>query len=151
MFHNAVEFAVLSRRGSAALAFCAPRLDDDPKVEAVWRLAQRGGITVATGPLQGWLDTAEAGLVRGWARDAANSNMPVPVEVVVDGVVLGSTLANHYRADLAIAGYGHGRHGIEFRFPVPLASDRRLRLIGLCLVGSDLGLLHADLHQYSRC
>ena len=55
----------LSRRGSAALGLCAPRLDDDPKVEAVWRrLAQRGGITVATGPLQGWLDTAEAGLVR---------------------------------------------------------------------------------------
>jgi hypothetical protein len=49
----------------------------------------------------------------------------MPVEVVVDGVVLGSTLANYYRAgDLATAGYGHGRHGIEFRFPVPLASDR---------------------------
>jgi hypothetical protein len=28
----------------------------------------------------------------------------VPVEVVVDGVVLGSTLANHDRADLATAG-----------------------------------------------
>jgi hypothetical protein len=49
--------------------------------------------------------------------------MPVPVEVVVDGVVLGSTLANRYRADLATAGYGHGRHGFEFRFPAPLASD----------------------------
>ena len=81
----------LSRRGSAALGLlrAAPR---------------RGGITVATGPLQGWLDTAEAGPVRGWARDAANSDMPVPVEVVVDGVVLGSTLANHDRADLATAG-----------------------------------------------
>jgi hypothetical protein len=91
MFHNAVVFAVLYPGEEAPRwAFCAPRLDDDPKVEAVWRrLAQRGGITVATGPLQGWLDTAEAGLVRGWARDAANSNMPVPVEVVVDGVVLG--------------------------------------------------------------
>ena len=77
-----------------------PRLDDDPKVEAVWRrLALRAGITVATGALQGWLDAAEARLVRGWARDAANSDMPVPVEVVVDGVVLGSTLANHYRAE----------------------------------------------------
>jgi hypothetical protein len=102
-------FAVLyPGEESPRWAFCVPRL------------AQRGGITVAAGPLQGWLDTAEAGLVRAWARDAANSNMPVPVEVVVDGVVLGSTLANHYRADLATAGYGHGRNGIEFRFPVPL-------------------------------
>jgi O-antigen biosynthesis protein len=105
MFHNAVEFAVLYPGEDASRwAFCAPRLDDDPKVEAVWRrLALRAGITVATGPLQGWLDTAEAGLVRGWARDAANSDMPVPVEVVVDGVVLGSTLANRYRDDLATA------------------------------------------------
>jgi hypothetical protein len=76
---------------------CAPRLDDDPQVEAVWRrLALRARITVATGPLQGWLDTAAAGLLRGWTRDAANSDMPVPVEVVVDGIVLGSTLANRY-------------------------------------------------------
>jgi O-antigen biosynthesis protein len=51
--------------------------------------------------------------------------MPVPVEVVVDGVVLGSTLANLYRADLATAGYGHGRHGFDFRFPAPLASSLR--------------------------
>ena len=52
MFHNAVEFAVLYPGAEAPRwAFCAPRLDDDPKVEAVWRrLAQRGGITVATGP-----------------------------------------------------------------------------------------------------
>lgn len=98
MFRNAVEFAVLyPGEESPRWVFCAPRLDDDPKVEAVSRrLAQRGGITVATGPLQGWLDTAEAGLVRDWTRDAANSDMPVPVEVVVDGVVLGSTLANQY-------------------------------------------------------
>jgi hypothetical protein len=108
MFHNAVEFAVLYPGEEAPRwAFCAPRLDDDPKVEAVWRrLAQRGGITVATGPLQGWLDTAEAGLVRGWARDAANSNMPVPVEVVVDGVVLGSTLANPLPRRSRNRGYG---------------------------------------------
>jgi hypothetical protein len=131
MFNNAVEFAVLYPGEDAPRwAFCAPRLDDDPNVEAMWRrLALRAGITVATGPLQGWLDTAEAGLVRGWARDAANSDMPVPVEVVVDGVVLGSTLANHYRADLAIAGYGHGRHGFDFRFPAPLASDRPHMLV----------------------
>jgi hypothetical protein len=58
MFHNAVEFAVLNPGEDAPRwAFCAPRLDDDPKVEAVRRrLALRVGITVATGPLRGWLD-----------------------------------------------------------------------------------------------
>ena len=49
----------LSRQRSTPMARRSPRLDDDPKVEAVWRrLAPRAGITVATGPLQGWLDTA---------------------------------------------------------------------------------------------
>jgi hypothetical protein len=120
----------LSRRGCAALGLLRAAPRRRPKVEAVWRrLALRAGITVATGPLQGWLDAAEAGLVRGWARDAANSDMPVPVEVVVDGIVLGSTLANHYRADLATAGYGHGRHGFECRFPAPVASDRPHMLV----------------------
>jgi hypothetical protein len=37
MFHNAVEFAVLYPGEEAPRwVFCAPRLDDDPKVEAVW-------------------------------------------------------------------------------------------------------------------
>jgi hypothetical protein len=37
MFHNAVEFAILyPGEDSPRWAFCAPRLDDDPKVEAVW-------------------------------------------------------------------------------------------------------------------
>jgi len=130
MFHNAVEFATLSRRGCAALSLLRAAPRRRPEGRGGWRrLAPRAGITVATGPLQGWLDTAEAGLVRGWARDAANSDMPGPVEVVVDGVVLGSTLANRYRADLATAGYGHGQHGFEFRFPAPLASDRPHMLV----------------------
>ena len=95
----------LSRRGCAALGLLSAAPQRRPE--------GRGGVAAARPtrrnhgrdwPLQGWLDTAEAGLVRGWARDAANSDMPVPVEVVVDGVVLGSTLANHDRADLATAG-----------------------------------------------
>ena len=37
MFHNAVGFAILyPGKDSPRWAFCAPRLDDDPKVEAVW-------------------------------------------------------------------------------------------------------------------
>jgi hypothetical protein len=115
----------LSRRGRAALGLlrAAPRRRPESRGGvAAARPARRhhgsdwpAGKAGSTLRRQGW---------SGWARDAANSNMPVPVEVVVDGVVLGSTLANHYRADLATAGYGDGRHGIEFRFPVPLASDR---------------------------
>jgi hypothetical protein len=68
MFHNAVQFAVhYPGEDAPRWALCAPRPNDDAKVEAVWRrLALRAGITVATGPLQGWHDTAEAGLVRGW-------------------------------------------------------------------------------------
>src|SRR5215469_11749031 len=77
----------LSRRGSAALGLLRAASRRRPE--------GRGGVAAARPtrrnhgrdwPLQGWLDTAEAGLVRGWARDAANSDMPAPVELVVDGV-----------------------------------------------------------------
>ena len=106
MFHNAVEFAVLYPGEDAPRwAFCAPRLNDDPKVEAVWGGAPRAPASRSRlARCKAGSILREAGLVRGWARDAANSDMPVPVEVVVDGVVLGSTLANRYRADLATAG-----------------------------------------------
>jgi hypothetical protein len=55
MFHNAVEFAILYPGEDAPRwAFCAPRLDDDPKVEAVWRrLAPRAGINSRRSPLPG--------------------------------------------------------------------------------------------------
>jgi hypothetical protein len=123
---NAVEFAILyPGEDSPHWAFCAPRLDDDPKVEAVWGGAPRAPASRSRlARCKAGSTLREARLVRGWARDAANSDMPVPVEVVIDGVVLGSTLANRSRADLATAGYGHGRHGFDFRFPAPLASDR---------------------------
>jgi hypothetical protein len=126
MFHNAGEFAELYPGEVAPRwQFYAPRLGDEPQVEALWRrLALGAGITVEAGPLQGHLDEADCRVVRGWARDAGLSDMPVLVEVVIDGVLFGSTLANRYRADLAAAGYGHGRHGFEFVLPTPLTSDR---------------------------
>ena len=106
MFHNAVEFGVLYPGEDAPhWAFCAPRLD-------LGSSSRRCGGGSPCAPAsrsrlarcKAGSILREAGLVRGWARDAANSDMPVPVEVVVDGVVLGSTLANHDRADLATAG-----------------------------------------------
>ncbi|MBV9785436.1 MAG: hypothetical protein JO264_16640, partial [Acidisphaera sp.] len=42
---------------------------------------------------------------------------PVCLDVVVDGAVVVQTLASRYRADLARAGLGSGRHGFAVRLP----------------------------------
>ncbi|MCJ2068254.1 Hint domain protein, partial [Methylobacterium sp. J-030] len=46
---------------------------------------------------------------------------PVCLDIVVDGVVVAMTLAEQYRADIAAAGVGDGRHGFEFNLDEPLA------------------------------
>ena len=75
----------------------------------------------APGPLQGHLDRCEAGVVQGWAFDAANPDMAVCLEVVVDGVVVGLVDADQYRWDVRAAGFGGGRSGFHFALPHPLA------------------------------
>jgi Hint domain len=116
MFHNAAEFVQLYPGAEPThRAFCAPRIEDGADLVALWqRLARRAGITPASGPLLGCLDEAGAAGVLGWARDAAHPGVPVLLEIVVDGVVVGRVPANRYRADLAAAGYGLGRHGFAF-------------------------------------
>ena len=126
MFHNAAEFARLyPGEQPPRWAFCAPRVEDGAALEALWRrLAVRAGIVPRRGRLLGHLDEALPHIVRGWARDAANPDMPVAVEIVLDGAVIGRTLANRYRRDLAVAGYGNGRHGFAFALPEPLAPEQ---------------------------
>jgi cephalosporin hydroxylase len=58
--------------------------------------------------LEGVVDGLTGNVLRGWAcsRGAASSNLQI--EVSVDGILLGSTAATMYRADLATAGKGDG-------------------------------------------
>ena len=118
MFHNAAEFAALYPGDtSPGWAFCAPRVEQGPTIERIRReIAARAGLphgdhTTVCGPLDGYLDDVSHTLINGWAYDPSLPNTPVCLEVLVDDGVIGRVLADKYRADVAQAGNGDGRHG----------------------------------------
>jgi autotransporter passenger strand-loop-strand repeat protein len=122
MFQNAAEFQVLYPDAVQVPAqFCAPRLEAGEVLEAVQqRLAKRAGVTLVAeepGRLLGCLDAASRDLVAGWARNEAIPDRPVLLEVLDNGKIVGTVLANRYREDLERAGIGEGRHGFQFIVP----------------------------------
>jgi hypothetical protein len=69
--------------------------------------------------LDGSLDGVVDGSLCGWARDTFLPDATVEVEVLVDGEVVGRSVCDRFRTDLAKAGMGSGRYGFE----VPLGDD----------------------------
>lgn len=126
MFQNAAEYRVLyPDRPARAARFCAPRVEDGEALEAVRaRLQAVTAPAVAPPLLRGFLDTADRGSVTGWARDPAAPGVRLHLQVRVDGVVVGSVVADQQRADLVEAGEGDGRHAFVFVVPGGLAPDR---------------------------
>jgi hypothetical protein len=126
-FHNAAEYAALYPGQQAPGLMCLPRLDDGFALEAIRRrLAARAGIREGgkAGPLRGFVDQVGEGVCTGWAQDLANPEVPVCLDVFVDGIRVARVLANHYRADLRDAGMGSGCHG--FRALLPAGVEGRL-------------------------
>ncbi len=70
-------------------------------------------------PLRGGLEHADRSEARGWAFDTHTA--PVDIQILDNGVLAGRILANAFRADLADASEGHGRHGFTYRFAAPLS------------------------------
>ncbi|MCJ2070062.1 Hint domain-containing protein, partial [Methylobacterium sp. J-030] len=97
----------------------APRVErHDPRLDALReRLIRRAGLSTEPmhfGTVRAWMDRCDGTHIAGWAQDAAHPDAPVCLDIVVDGVVVAMTLAEQYRADIAAAGVGDGRHGFEF-------------------------------------
>ncbi|MCJ2070063.1 endo-1,3-1,4-beta-glycanase, partial [Methylobacterium sp. J-030] len=81
------------------------------------RLIRRAGLSTEPmhfGTVLAWMDRCAGTYIAGGAQDAADPDAPVCLDIVVDGVVVAMTLAEQYRADIAAAGVGDGRHGFEF-------------------------------------
>jgi hypothetical protein len=99
----------------------APRVAPGPALAALRaRLNARAGLAAAMpgpGALRGSLDLCELRggdlRVAGWARDAAHAAGPVCLDIVVDGAVAATVLAEVARPDLVAAGEGGGRHGFD--------------------------------------
>lgn len=117
-YHNAAEFWALypDYVTPEALALCAPRPEHGPALEVALRpVLARAEAMVSPGGLQGWIDWIGAdGVIEGWAWDTGNPELPVALEVLADGEVIGTVLACQHRADLEAAGYGNGQ--CSFRF-----------------------------------
>jgi autotransporter passenger strand-loop-strand repeat protein len=147
MFHNAAEFAALYPGDtSPGWAFCAPRVEQGPTIERIRRaISARAGLphgddATLCGPLDGYLDDVSHTLINGWAFDPSLPNTPIWLEVLVNDGVIGRVLADRYRADVAQAGNGDGRHGFALWLQHGLSPLER-HVIRVCRVDDGCELL----------
>lgn len=77
--------------------------------------------------LQGKVERVAEGRLHGWVWDRGQPGTAVAVELLCDGAVLASTVADHLRQDLVRAGIGSGRHGLL----IPLTTLPLDRLQGM--------------------
>ncbi len=127
LFHNAPEYWAEHPEPAAGPAqYCAPRCEEGFAVErARAQIAARAGLSVAaemapTGTLRGHIDQIGR-RITGWAQDETSPAVPVCLDIYAGNELLGQTAANRYRAGLAAAGFGDGRHGFELAPPEGLA------------------------------
>ncbi|KAA0125147.1 Hint domain protein [Methylobacterium sp. P1-11] len=103
----------------------APRTEVGPELAALRkRLIRRSGASaepMGFGTVRAWLDRCDGTRVAGWAQDTADPDAPVCLDIVVDGRIVAMTVAALYRADIAAAGVGDGRHGFDLGLATPLA------------------------------
>jgi len=129
LFHNAEEYRRLySNEPSRRAEFCAPRVEDGPALEALRRRLTaraarlRPDRKAAQPPARGYVDRATRTLVEGWA----SGERPVRLAILVNGAVVGETLADRRRADLKASGIGDC--GFRFVLPRPLSPELAHRI-----------------------
>ena len=130
MFHNAGDYTAMFIGAEAAhLPFCAERHESGPVLDAVQaRVAARAGLAThhagdaaRHSTLSGHIDRCDRSGVHGWAFDAGRPHTPVWLDVVVDGVVRATVVANAHRSDLERAGKGLGHCAFAVAFDPPLS------------------------------
>jgi hypothetical protein len=129
-FDNAGEFHALypDYLAPEELELCARRPEKGEALAAAL-LPVIALTEVEPGRLRGWLDrVTPPHKIEGWAQDEANPELPVLLEVLLDGLVIGEMLACEFRADLAAEGIGDGRHGFAWRTGAVLPPDALSRV-----------------------
>lgn len=126
LFHNADDFATRfpNDREAEEEELCCPSPAQGAKLAAAMRpVAERAAAGLEPGPLRGSVDVVTAWRVEGWAQDELYPELPVLLEVSLEGKPLGTVLACDHRADLKLAGMGSGRHSYHFFSPVRLQPE----------------------------
>lgn len=72
----------------------------------------------------GHLDRVEAGFLQGWAFQPGQASRRVRILALVDGSRIAEEIADQYRSDLEVTGYGDGRHGFAVALPSELLDGR---------------------------
>jgi hypothetical protein len=131
MFHNAHTFVELYPDARPVPAvYCLPRVEDGEELERLRAIVDaHAGLSRAPAVLPrlvGYLDRAQDGLVEGWAQAVGYPEAPVCLDVIVDGVLAATVLANRHRVDLEQAGLGSGRHA--FSVTLDLAPDAEVEV-----------------------
>ncbi|BCI68411.1 Hint domain-containing protein [Acetobacter aceti] len=112
MFHNAGTFAELYPEAETVEAvYCAPRLEDGTVLEHIRdRLSAHTGSTVR----MGLLASDRERQLTGWAVDLLTPSEPVALEVLLDGRVIGMTLAD---GPSGVVSNGAAAYGFTFGLP----------------------------------
>jgi len=127
IFHNAHEYSLLyPREFRHQVRYCAARNDSGYEVEAArQRIEARAGLrsreSAASLALRGHIDRVTSDGIEGWAQNSDYPEAPMCLDICVGDRVIGQTLANRYREDLAQAGLGSGHH--SFLFVPPAGTD----------------------------
>jgi hypothetical protein len=121
-FQNVAEFqALYPEHRFRTCQSCLPRVEEGFQLQAIRRrLAARAGVDLPSdqsGPLRGYVDRAGPDIVAGWAQSETHPEVPISLDIVVDGERVLRVLANRYRDDLRRAGLGSGKHSFEVRLP----------------------------------
>jgi autotransporter passenger strand-loop-strand repeat protein len=148
MFHNARDYHALYPQPQTDLPtharYYAPRLDGGFELECIWQnIAELAGIGTqpeTAGPLRGFIDLIDTHSVQGWAQDCDHPDVPVCLAIHEGETLLGHVLAGGYRADLAQAGLGSGRHAFAFNLPARKANASPNIIVTRALDGSRLAM-----------
>jgi SAM-dependent methyltransferase len=100
---------------------------------------QNGGVTRLEHRLEGHLDSVDSSRAQGWAWDRERPNDPVHVDLLVDGQLAATVLADVYGADLELGGIGNGHHRWSLSTTEYLG-DGAMHLIAVRHHGTDLHL-----------
>jgi hypothetical protein len=126
-FHNAAQFHALfpDHHAPEEPILCAPRPERGAALDAVLRtIVARAARDTTPGPLRGYIDEVRGDWkLCGWAHDAQHPELPVLLEILLEGRVIGSVLACDFRGDLLKAGLGQGRCSFTFVSPVKLRAS----------------------------
>jgi len=122
LFENVSEYYDLYGIAESQRGFSAPRIEEGYQLEAIRRrLAGVAPPAVAPGALAGHVERLDDGMLEGWVMDRANPTAPVELEVLVDGEIVATVLANRYRVDLDRADLAGGR--CAFTVAMPAAAE----------------------------